>query len=94
VSGHTPGPWFVASGNNYATEITATSKRGKKWVIARATASKTGQEEAKANARLIAAAPELLAELKSMIAAARSAGWDNAEIANAEEAVEQVEGKQ
>jgi len=57
---HTPGPWFTTDG--IYNEIKALSKRGKTWVIARITAARVGHDEARANANLIAAAPETAAE--------------------------------
>ena len=66
---HTPGPYKIKSGRNYASEIVATSKRGKEFVIARMTAAKVGRDETEANAILIASAPDLLAACKAALAA-------------------------
>jgi hypothetical protein len=49
-------------------EIKALSKRGKTWVITRITAARVGHDEARANANLIAAAPDLLEALEDIIA--------------------------
>jgi hypothetical protein len=61
---HTPEPWSINANGN---EITGFSKTGKTWVIARTTAAKVGRDTADANARLIAAAPDLLAALEVMV---------------------------
>lgn len=55
----TPGPWSITAGRIATNEISATSPRGKSKVIARCSASWSGQEIASANAALIAAAPDL-----------------------------------
>ena len=63
---HTPGPWRVESrGGMEGREVRA----GATYVVA--TVNTTGNDEGNrlANARLIAAAPELLAALQDMIAA-------------------------
>jgi len=59
----TPGPWEIKS-TGLSTDITAKSKRGKTWTIARTTAAKVGREQAEANARLIVMAPKLYSALK------------------------------
>jgi len=60
----TPGPWRMdVEGASYAYEVVHTSPRGLRRVVARV-ASKSGLREA--DARLIAAAPELYAVLVEM----------------------------
>lgn len=66
---HTPGPWEVTSGGNYANEVSVKGKNGKHLVIARVCASKRGFFEARANARLMAAAPEMLEALEVIMTA-------------------------
>ena len=61
---HTSGPWTIECGKNYSNEIVGKSKTGKDWVLARTTAAKVGRDQDDANARLIAAAPDLLEALK------------------------------
>jgi len=75
VSKHTSGPWTIECGKNYSNEIVGKSKTGKDWVIARTTAAKVGRDTDDANARLIAAAPELLKALEC-IASATCEKWE------------------
>lgn len=78
---YTPGPWAIVCGRHYAHEIQAKSKRGKDWIIARITASKVGQDEAEANANLVAAAPELLEAIEEYFEVwannGKKPGWCN-----------------
>ena len=60
MSTHTPGPWSVFSGTN---EVRADNcKWGNNWPVADALGHDL--DEIEANARLIAAAPELLEEIE------------------------------
>jgi hypothetical protein len=73
---HTPGPWELGSkehGDEYALCIVQNSSWRGQQFIARAEpfGAHEGMDEAEANARLIAAAPELLEALKAFFAA-----WD------------------
>jgi hypothetical protein len=65
MSKHTPGPWVVNGFGGDFREITRTSKG----VAISVTSEKGGDI---ANARLIAAAPDLLEALKGELAASRS----------------------
>ena len=71
MSEHTPGPWMVVDAHNM-TQISAVSQSssasgdGRKG-IADLFDSRDGIPEWRANARLIAAAPDMLAELKRLI---------------------------
>jgi hypothetical protein len=83
---HTSGPWTIECGKNYSNEIVGKSKTGKDWVLARTTAAKVGRDQDDANARLIAAAPDLLEALKTLATQAESHGaegiyWDKARAA-------------
>ena len=70
----TPAPWVRRIGvGQYAEEVVAKSPRGKDIVVARVGG---GMDKREANARLIAAAPDLLAELEN-IANANTADWDD-----------------
>jgi hypothetical protein len=61
ISQHTPGPWRIRGGlNGDGTVEAVTNNRGVAWPI------DIGTDEGEANARLIAAAPELLAALKNV----------------------------
>lgn len=61
ITAHTPGPWTV-TGHSWSHSIVANSEQ-----IARLNHTGTPANIAEANARLIAAAPDLLAALKAMI---------------------------
>jgi hypothetical protein len=61
VTGHTPGPWTASSGgkSNYVASVTALSTKAKVFNVAMLARPMRG--DVHANARLIAAAPDLLA---------------------------------
>lgn len=67
-AGHTPGPWSVSgpTANSHEIQINFTSTSQVAAIVNRNTyLSGIGREEAEANARLMAAAPELLEALIS-----------------------------
>jgi len=75
---HTPGPWEVCAARNSASPVEINSMTGYVAVIAFNASADAIREpgEIEANARLIAAAPELLAALKTIDAnAAESPEW-------------------
>lgn len=78
MSAHTPGPWRANSswieGPQMALRVAAVD-----WPV-RGSAPKS-KDEAKANARLIAAAPEMLEALKACADKLASLGWSQEEIA-------------
>jgi len=79
---HTPGPWNLNCLETVRHTIHA--HRGHVATVARGTMNEVGPDEIEANARLIAAAPELLAALQLIHAnAAESAEWIRARIAPA-----------
>lgn len=100
MSGHTPGPWTVGGSHDCIIEA-----NNGKTMVAECVGPLTDTEktydqlrvDAQANARLIAAAPELLAALKSVIAIGRllydmDCGPQGAEcIEKAEAAIEKAE---
>lgn len=66
---HTPGPWHVGRYTPNATEMTILTKNGSPVTPAWGPQFYVNSEQAKANACLIAAAPDLLAALDALIAA-------------------------
>jgi hypothetical protein len=96
MSTHTPGPWGLALYAKGAhppipfkehKTLTVFSDGFKRGDVAYMQHGLWGGEQAFANARLIAAAPELLDALRELTIAAEAAGWDvdtaNAPILNA-----------
>lgn len=72
---HTPGPWYVATGDHQELGLVraVTTKEGEVDVICIVDKLPSNSEElALANARLIAAAPDLLEALKSALKAMES----------------------
>ena len=61
MSAHTPGPWFVTTQDDYPTGEVSADPMGVRHIVT------TYCDDAKANARLIAAAPELLAALGRLL---------------------------
>lgn len=60
MSARTPGPWFVTSQDDYPTGEVSADPMGVRHVVT------TYGDEAKANARFIAAAPDMLAALQKV----------------------------
>jgi hypothetical protein len=90
---HTSGPWTIECGKNYSNEIVGKSKTGKDWVLARTTAAKVGRDQDDANARLIAAAPDLLEALKILATQAESHGAEGVYWDKARAAIAKAEGR-
>lgn len=80
MSKHTPGPWFSGNGNMPFNRVIK-SQAGD--LIAKAGDVCVGDVEA--NARLISAAPELLAALKEIVEAQKGGylGWGHIDAASA-----------
>ena len=72
MSGHTPGPWNVVDTHNQ-TQVSTKRDNGTVKGIADIFDSRDGTPEWQANARLIAAAPDLLEALKVMTDVAEKA---------------------
>ncbi|MDQ3040040.1 MAG: hypothetical protein M3R16_09630 [Pseudomonadota bacterium] len=72
MSAHTPGPWILAPDERHCEiEITATSRKGRVCIGKVETGfSEPFESEQWANARLIAAAPDLLEALNGLLGAA------------------------
>lgn len=65
---HTPGPWFTNRQGRSTVYIEAPIRDGWLQEVAACGPTEAGQEQQEANARLIAAAPELLAALQAALA--------------------------
>lgn len=97
MSKHTPGPWEIgeqdSNGRVSIKDATPIIQTGGCWDIA-AVWNDVRADEAKPNARLIAAAPELLAALSSMVKAVNVKSPDPlivfASIEKAREAIEKA----
>ena len=63
--GHTPGPWYVDDAPDVKHPSVVLADDGAT-IVAEATTVVAEQHDAEANARLIAAAPDLLAEVKRL----------------------------
>ena len=85
MSKHTPGPWHTAG--DQGVQI-----RSEKHQIAKIWTMRGN--EWKANARLIAAAPDLLASLEEVLAYCREHGHDWACMAEAQAAINKATGEQ
>ena len=67
---HTPGPWIIEAETCHTGDIATVHNTAEKWVTIYAPhwmETGMGEHEQSANARLIAAAPELLEALKAML---------------------------
>ena len=83
---HTPGPWHVESGD----EVRAADG----WEVAYIYGASRQRVDWEANARLIAAAPELLEALEAITANASWADWrDLDQILNARAAIAKAKGE-
>lgn len=100
---HTPGPWVyprlgtqVLTGDSWSTICVLHSGHGDKFQDHRFAEWKDGRgaEEAGANARLIAAAPELLDALKGMLKLWRDIGGDESNyfLSQTKAAISKAEG--
>lgn len=59
---HTPRPWIAREGTTTGAEVMARTPRGREYVVARCAG-----KDREANARLIAAAPDLLEALRDAV---------------------------
>lgn len=72
---HTPGPWVQADFAGPTPHGTAIQSTHDNWLVASCTGY-YGRDVAQANARLIAAAPDLLEALELCLHAVELAGWE------------------
>jgi len=96
MSAHTPGPWRDIGGCGHVfAEVDWDDQSVDRVIVMSQLASvDTSRKTWEANARLIAAAPELLEALKEIIAAADGDGWNqlDASFATARAAIAKAEG--
>jgi hypothetical protein len=91
MSGHTPGPWVIegdvaALPDDIGVGIVNRKHDGDDWDVAMVHSSA-------ANARLIAAAPDLLAALKALLDKADLNDWNQEAYEAAEAAIAKAEGR-
>lgn len=97
MSKHTPGPWMQSDATVYA--LTPDGKRNRFWTsvqsVCRPEIGEASQEECRANAHLIAAAPDLLEAAKKLIRAGEEGDADLAMEAHDDlrAAIAKAEGK-
>jgi len=90
MSKHTKGPWEVKSHQQFfPTDYTVHNVHGGGFIIAECAGSHRDQEESKANANLISAAPEILEALIDIIDVC-DCDYTNAEAINRFSAAEQA----
>ena len=89
---HTPGPWdhHVDNQSEYTHTITAVSRPATSPIIA----DVVKHPSSEANARLIAAAPDLLEQLEDLVEQVRDSGWHKSVFASATEAIANAKGDQ
>lgn len=84
---HTPGPWMYAGAGAIKRDYTAIGCTDGETIASAWGHSNSGffvsEKEKEANARLIAAAPELLEQLQEMVRLAEHEGWEGFEKARA-----------
>jgi hypothetical protein len=90
MSAHTPGPWTKSEGSSVAA-LNFRGDPGRTRKIADVYAGGGTLAERHANAHLVAAAPELLEALRTMLAYATTA--DSQAVAKAKAAIAKAEGK-
>ena len=93
---HTPGPWSIQGQWQLKTDtgewVDAECVEAPKWGIIGAWVD-ASCDEAVENARLVAAAPELLEALRYMVANAEAEGWSGMMVAGAVAAIAKAEGR-
>lgn len=87
---HTPGPWAVIADGPTRVVATDTSRP---WRIAVVDSPSDADPDVDANARLIAAAPELLAALEEVTSTCLDAGFHGSDLARSRAAIAKAKGK-
>jgi hypothetical protein len=103
MSGHTPGPWTIdrdrrnqkwwIDAPNGDPTLKSLSWKGLAIVYGQDNFPKEGSIVGEANARLIAAAPDLLEACKKLMGLAKRQGWVHVSINYAEAAIAKAENK-
>lgn len=97
MSAHTPGPWRFWDREDHPFNRIITNDAGDAGIaapIARIRGQELAKDEQAANARLIAAAPELLAELKKRRDCLAKFVLEDDEIAELDALIKKAEGKE
>jgi len=83
MSGFTPGPWWADASHYGTVYIEANAAIDKRLLqeICAVGPTESGREQQLANARLIAAAPELYEALKQAVTSMQDSGYSNSHIA-------------
>ena len=91
---HTPGPWFAGVLAGPEMEETISIGPMEKEVHYEDCLCEVwhGNYDAEANAKLIAAAPELLEALEELVESAKCAGWHPSHIEQAKEVIAKAKG--
>lgn len=93
MSKHTPGPWVITSDPNHEL-YTFISQKDVDKVIARITTADSPSGSNRANAQLIAAAPDMLEALKQMVQEMELSEWDCPAMIRAKAAIAKAESNQ
>ena len=98
MSNHTPGPWRVGQQSDEDLfcgfpEIVGTRASGRRCVVARANPNLINDDESHANARLIAAAPDLLESLCMAVKYLKGENMCSAMLPKFEHAIAKAEGR-
>jgi len=89
---HTEMPWEINENNPINIKITQKNK-GTIAILPSVFTTENGYDEMKANAHLMAAAPDLLEALKDLRDAVQSAGYPHESVKRAEAVIKKVEEK-
>ena len=81
---HTPGPWATLERRRGQWAVTAPTEPGASWIIA--------ERATEDDARLMAAAPDLLAALKNVVRCIEAEGCDHVAVEGAAAAIARAEG--
>lgn len=92
---HTPGPWLIEAETCHTGDIATVHNTAEKWVTIYAPhwmETGMGEQEQSANARLIAAAPDLMEALKNLLEAHYNGNVIRSDCLDAEAAIAKASG--